>query len=496
MKQVINSALQLFIGRRHEDIYRDHQQAADVQEEQFEHLLRKGIKTEWGAKHEYAPGMDIAAFQEKTPLSTYEEFFPWIERALQGEKDLLWPGLVTKFAKSSGTTNARSKYIPVTEESLQRTHYRGGKDTWIFYLNQYHDAGAHLGKTVGIGGSLDETDRKGVQVGDLSAILMNNLPRWAQKMRTPDLSIAMMPDWDTKLEAMAEELVSVDVRSLAGVPTWTLLLVQKIIEDRGVSSIREIWPKLEVFFHGAVAFDPYRSLCLELFGADMRYLELYNASEGFFGIQDDPNIQNEMLLMLDYGIFYEFIPENGDPITIHDVQVGVPYELVISTNGGLWRYRIGDVIEFTNLNPYRIKISGRTKHFINAFGEELMVANAEQAVAKAAEATNALVQEYTAGPAYMGEGLSGYHEWVFEFAREPEDTAVFTKVLDEALREVNSDYDAKRKGDIALSAPKIHTVQQGTFRNFLESRGEITGRNKVPRLANHREFLEKILTIS
>lgn len=496
MKNILNSGLELFIGRRREEIFAQHQEAAEVQEEQFQHLIHKGARTVWGNEHGYGHAMEYKAFVEATALSSYEEVYPWIERAYAGEKDVLWPGLITKFAKSSGTTNARNKYIPMTDESLQRTHYRGGKDMWTLYLGNYPDSGALLGKVVGIGGNLEDAPRSGVQVGDLSAIMMANMPIWAEMRRTPSRDIALMSDWDEKLVVMAEALRDVNVSSLAGVPTWTLLLIKKMIEQDNLASIYDVWPKLEVFFHGAVAFDPYRAVFREILGAEMRYLELYNATEGFFGIQDDPSRPNEMLLMLDYGIFYEFLPLYGDDaVTIADVELGVPYELIITTNGGLWRYRIGDVVEFTSLAPYRVKISGRTKHYINAFGEKLMVGNAEAAVAKATQATGALVTEYTAGPQHMsGDVTSGRHEWVFEFERPPDDLNVFARILDSELKKVNSSYSDKRKGDVAMLLPIVHSLPSGAFRSFLESRGEITGRNKVPRLANHRDFLEQLLT--
>jgi hypothetical protein len=497
MKSIINTTLQLLLSGREKELWRAQEEASFVQEEQLAHLLRRGAGTHWGREHGYDARMGYEQFADSTPLSSYEDLYPWIERAYKGEADVLWPGVTTKFAKSSGTTNARSKYIPMTDESLGKTHYQGGKDMWLLYFAAYPDAAAHLGKSVGIGGSLDEPPRAGVQVGDLSAVMMANLPKWAEWRRAPEKSIAMMPNWDEKLGVMAESLQAVDVRSLAGVPTWTLLLIDEILERSGKDSVYDVWPKLEVFFHGAVAFDPYRAVFAERLGPAMRYLELYNASEGFFGIQDDMGRPNEMLLMLDYGMFYEFVArdqEDATPITIADVEVGVPYEIVITTNGGLWRYRIGDVIKFTSVSPYRIKIGGRTKHYINTFGEELMVGNAEVAVAEASEATGALVAEYTAGPQYLeGSEAAGYHEWIFEFKREPDDKNKFVEVLDAALGRVNSDYAAKRRGDRALSMPKLHIVPQGTFRRFLESRGPITGRNKVPRLANHRDFLEKLL---
>lgn len=496
MKKIINPALRFLAKKRVNDIYDKHKCAGLVQAKELETLIKKGSRTDWGKKHNYSRATDYEHFRDNTPLSSYEEIYHWIDRAYKGEKNVIWPGLISKFAKSSGTTNARSKYIPITKDSLLRSHNKGGKDMSFFYLYNYPDAGFYLGKTVGIGGSLDEAPRPGVQVGDLSAVIMDNLPGWAQARRAPGLSVAMMSDWDKKLVAMSKELVKKDVRALAGVPTWTLLLVKRAVEDARVNNIREIWPNLEVFFHGAVAFDPYRETFRDLFGEEMRYLELYNASEGFFGIQDDPSRPNEMLLMLDYGIFYEFITvdDKGDNVlTLEKVQTGVRYELIITTNGGLWRYRIGDVVEFTSLAPYRIKISGRTKHFINAFGEELMVSNAEIAIAEASRQTNATVTEYTAGPKYMGkDSSSGRHEWAIEFEQEPGSLENFTVVLDKKLKEINSDYDAKRKGDLALLLPEIRIVKKGSFRKFLEARGEITGRNKVPRLANNREFLDQI----
>lgn len=497
MKSIINTTLQLLLSGREKEIWKAQEEAPFVQEEQLAHLLRRGSKTAWGVEHSYTPKMLYEEFAVATPLSSYEELYPWIERAYNGEADVLWPGKITKFAKSSGTTNARSKFIPMTDESLDKTHYQGGKDMWLLYFAAFPEVEAHFGKSVGIGGSLDEPPRAGMQVGDLSAVMMANLPLWAEWRRTPDKEIAMLPNWDTKLGVMAEALQGADVRSLAGVPTWTLLLLDEVLKVAGKDSIYDVWPKLEVFFHGAVAFDPYRAVFAERLGPDMRYLELYNASEGFFAIQDDQSRPNEMLLMLDYGIFYEFIPRDdvdAQPITIADVEVGVPYEMIITTNGGLWRYRIGDVVEFTSLKPYRVKIAGRTKHYINTFGEELMVGNAEVAMAEACEATGALVAEYTAGPQYLaGSEAAGYHEWVVEFKREPDNQETFVSVLDAALARVNSDYAAKRRGDRALSMPKLHVVPAGTFRRFLESRGPITGRNKVPRLANHREFVEQLL---
>lgn len=490
---ILHNWLRKFAQPRWREIFWQHENAAYVQEKQLEYLVRQGSKTffgqQWGIEAD-----EPDAYVNRIEPRGYEELFPYIEKMLQGQSDVLWPGLVTKFAKSSGTTNAKSKYIPVTRPALREMHYQGGKDMWVMYLQRKGLLNAYMGKTVGIGGSLDDGYPDGWQVGDLSAVIMNNLPIWAESRRAPAKSIAMMPNWDEKLPVMVEALQKVDVRALAGVPTWTLLLIKEMIKSNQAESIYDVWPNLEVFFHGAVAFDPYRAVFADLLGSDMQYLELYNASEGFFGIQDDPSRPNEMLLMLDYGIFYEFKSLDSDTIIgIDEVDVGVPYELIITTNGGLWRYQIGDVIEFTTLAPYRIKIGGRTKHFINAFGEELMVGNAEVAIAKACETTGARIAEYTAGPVYMsGDASKGAHEWLFEFDQAPQNIDEFMHIVDEQLKQVNTDYAAKRKSDLALTAPISQVVPRGTFEQFLRSRGEITGRNKVPRLANHRDFIEAI----
>lgn len=485
----------VFLEKRYRFLYELHHSAVDTQTQTLANIIRMGSMTKWGKDFSYQTGMTVKDFRRNTPLSRYEDLWPWIERSLNGESDVLWPGFITKFAKSSGTTNARSKFLPVTKESLKSSHFQGGKDMWVFYLMTRSHARAYLGKTVGVGGSLDKGFKTGLEVGDLSAVLMANLPFWAQWKRAPKLSVAMMSDWDQKLGVMAQELVKCDVRALAGVPTWTLLLIKEIITKNQLKSIYEVWPNLEVFFHGAVAFDPYRPAFAEISSGKLDYLELYNASEGFFAIQDDPSLPNQMMLMLDYGIFYEFKALDSDEVlTIGDVVVGVPYEMIITTNAGLWRYRLGDVVEFTNIDPYRIKITGRTKHFINAFGEELMVSNAEQAIAEAQKKTGCLVTDYTAGPQYIKDGSAGYHEWLIEFAKSPDDLEKFRVALDQALQALNSDYASKRKGDLALALPKVVLVPKGVFRQFLESRGDITGRNKVPRLANNREYIEKIKT--
>ncbi|MDQ3535370.1 MAG: GH3 auxin-responsive promoter family protein [Bacteroidota bacterium] len=474
----------------------------EVQKEVFSKLIQTAKNTEFGKKYAFSEINELAAFKERVPIVTYEKLYPYIERIMRGEQNILWPSEIRWFAKSSGTTNARSKFIPVSQEALDNCHYKGGKDMIAIYVNNNPDTKLFTGKGLAIGGSHQNNPlNKNANsfYGDISAVIMKNLPFWAQYARTPGLDIALMDEWEKKIEKMALVTANENVTSLSGVPTWTIILLQKILEQKGKSNILEIWPNLEVFVHGAVSFTPYRSIFQSLIPSpNMRYLETYNASEGFFGIQDQPGSQ-EMLLMLDYGIFYEFVPidelEKANPksISLESVEVGKNYAMVISTNAGLWRYLIGDTIRFTSVNPFRIKVSGRTKHFINAFGEELIIENAEVAITKACEQTNASIDNFTAAPRYMESSNKGRHEWIVEFTREPSDLEAFSKILDETLRQENSDYDAKRYKDIALEAPTIHSVPMGTFYNWMKKRGKLGGQNKVPRLSNSREYLDDIL---
>lgn len=476
----------------------------DVQAELFRNLLHTAKDTEWGNKYGYSDKLSVREFQERVPVSDYEGLYPYIERVMMGEQNLLWPSKIEWFAKSSGTTNARSKYIPVSPESLEDCHYKGGKDMLSIYVNLYPDTKLFSGKGLSIGGSHrpSEINAK-VSCGDVSAVIMQNLPMWAEAMRTPPLKVALMDKWEEKIEKMVEVTVPENVTSMSGVPTWTYVLLKRILEVTGKSNILEVWPNLELFTHGAVAFGPYRQLFRDIIPSNqMNYLEVYNASEGFFGIQDQAGTEDEMLLMLDYGVYYEFIPldqfeeEQPKTLTLDQVELGKNYAIVISTNAGLWRYKIGDTVRFTSLSPYRIKISGRTKHFINAFGEEVIVENAEEAITKACDATGAVISNFTAAPLYMESGKRGGHEWVIEFVKEPDSLPRFTQVLDETLREVNSDYDAKRQNDIALQEPIVHMAPKGTFLNWLRHKGKLGGQNKVPRLSNTREYLEEIMQVN
>ncbi|MCC9165319.1 GH3 auxin-responsive promoter family protein [Pontibacter harenae] len=476
----------------------------EVQEELFRNLVSTAKHTEWGKKYGYSDIKSVKEFQERVPISTYEDLFPYIDRVMKGEQNLLWPSTIEWFAKSSGTTNARSKFIPVSPESLEDCHYKGGKDMLSIYVNLYPDTKLFTGKGLSIGGSHHPSEHNSkISCGDVSAVIMQNLPVWAEAMRTPPLKVALMDKWEEKIEKMVEVTVLENVTSLSGVPTWTYVLLKRILEVTGKQNILEVWPNLELFTHGAVAFGPYRQLFRDIIPTNnMHYLEVYNASEGFFGIQDQRGTEDEMLLMLDYGVYYEFIPmdqfeeEQPQTLTLDQVELGKNYALVISTNAGLWRYKIGDTIRFTSISPYRIKISGRTKHFINAFGEEVIVENAEVAVTKACEETGAVISNFTAAPIYIESEKRGGHEWLIEFEKQPDNLERFTQVLDDTLREVNSDYDAKRQKDIALLQPVVHAVPQGTFMNWLSKKGKLGGQNKIPRLSNTREYLEEIMEVN
>ncbi len=477
-----------------------------VQKAVFDSLIKTASNTEWGLKYNYSDIENYEQFKAVVPIQDYEDVKPYIERAIQGEENILWPGQTSWFAKSSGTTSDRSKFIPVTKESLEGCHYKGGKDLLALYYENYPDANLYSGKHLVIGGSSILNDSgKDSYTGDLSAIIVRNLPWWAEIKRTPSREIALMSDWEPKIELMAQETKDEDVCILTGVPSWTLVLCHRILEITGKTNLKEVWPNLELFMHGGVNFEPYRAEFNKIIpDGSMHYVESYNASEGIFGMQD--NIDNNgLLLMLDYGIFYEFIPmdefdgvNSKTILSLKDVELNKNYAMVISTNGGLWRYILGDTIQFSNLSPYRFKITGRTKSFINAFGEELVVENAEQAIAFACKETNSQIVDYTASPIYMkfaDDGNKAQHEWIVEFQYAPEDLEKFAAILDDKLREINSDYDAKRTKDIALLGPKLVVVPSGTFNLWLKSKGKLGGQHKVPRLSNNREFSEQILSL-
>jgi len=502
---LFNSIVSWVMKRRIDQIELFLKNPHDVQNDVFTNLIYSARDTDFGREHHFKDINSIEDFNKQVPIRAYEDLFPYIEQTMKGKQNILWPSTITWFAKSSGTTNARSKFIPVSFEAMEDCHMKAGKDMIAMYLNNNPESLLFEGKSLSIGGShqvnpFDET--RNSSYGDVSAVIMKNMPLWAKFVRTPSEEVALMDNWDEKLERMALEVADENVTSMAGVPTWTLLVLQRVMELKGVKDVSAVWPELEAFFHGAVAFGPYRQLFKSIISSsNMKYIEVYNASEGFFGIQDTSN-DDEMLLMLDYGVYYEFIPleeldnENPKVVQLQDVELNKNYALIISSNAGLWRYKIGDTIRFTSLSPYRIKISGRTKHYINAFGEEVIVENAETAIAFACDETGAILKNFTAGPVYLEAGKQGAHEWIIEFSNQPENLAKFTDALDTKLREINSDYDAKRQGDIALIAPKINVVPQGTFHEWMRNRGKLGGQNKVPRLSNNREYLDDILEMA
>jgi GH3 auxin-responsive promoter len=501
---LVNEVIGFFLKRRKSRIDEFKKFPIEAQNDVFFSLIERAKFTEFGLKHNFSKIESIKHFQESVPVVDYEELYPSIERVLKGEKNLLWPSDIQWFSKSSGTTNARSKFIPVSEESLEECHYRGGKDMLTLYFENKMDSNLFEGRSISIGGSLhanpfnDET-----MAGDISAVMTRNMPKWAEYFRIPPPEIALLEKWEEKMEAMIELCIKEDVRSIAGVPTWTVVMLESIMKRLGAKDMTEIWPNFEVFFHGAVSFTPYRELFnKKLFPNDkVNYLETYNASEGFFAIQDDFALKDQLLLMLDYGIFYEFLPmeewENKYPnaLTLDQVELDKNYAIIISTNGGLWRYKIGDTIKFTSKYPFRLKITGRTKQFINAFGEEVVVENADLAMTYAAKECGVVLKEYTAGPIYMQGNTKGGHEWVIECNKIPENKEKFIKALDAKIREVNSDYDAKRHLDMALIMPKVHFVENGIFYKWMESRGKLGGQHKVPRLSNSREYLDEILKL-
>ncbi len=474
----------------------------EVQKDTLFYLLSTAKNTLWGRKFDYAGIHSFHQYQERVPLQTYEDIAPYVKRLREGEKDLLWPGIIRWFAKSSGTTGSKSKFIPVSQEALEDCHFRGGKDLMAFYTRNYPDTRIFSGKALTLGGShqVNNFSNKSLY-GDLSAILIQNIPFWAQFLRVPELEIALMDQWDVKLKEITRATLHENVTNLAGVPSWNLVLIRYILEQTRKNNLLEIWPNLELFVHGGVKFDPYRSQFEELIPSEnMHYMETYNASEGFFGIQDDP-ARGDMLLMLDYGIFYEFIPmrhfgkEDPPVLTLRDVGTDEDYAIVISTNGGLWRYIIGDTIRFTSVRPFRFVITGRTKHFLNAFGEEVIIDNAEKALLTACNKTGAVINEYTVAPVYMEAGRKACHEWCIEFSVKPDNMEDFTTALDQGLMAVNSDYEAKRFKDITLDRPLVHAVRKGVFMQWFRAHNKVGGQNKIPRLSNNRSFVEEVLKI-
>lgn len=475
----------------------------EVQNELFQQLISTAAFTEFGLKYNFKDITNYEDFKANVPLHEYNDLKPYIDRVIEGEQEILWPTETKWFAKSSGTTSSRSKLIPVTRESLEDCHYKGGKDLLSMYYNNYENRKLYNGKHLIVGGSAQVNYLSDDSYfGDLSAIIVKNLPWWAEIKRTPAREIALMSEWEEKIEKMAHSTIVEDVYIIAGVPSWTMVLAKRVLEITGKNTLKEVWPNLELYMHGGVSFEPYKEEFKKLIGFDdMHYVETYNASEGFFGIQDEANNPG-MLLMLDYGIFFEFIPmeayngiESTHILSLGEVEIGKQYALVISTNGGLWRYIIGDTIVFTELLPYRFRISGRTKSFINTFGEEVIVENAERAVTVASKATGAQVRDFHACPVYMENDKKGAHQWLIEFVNEPDDVEQFKEVLDTTLREINSDYDAKRYKEMILTPPAFVILPKGSFDEWLKTKNKLGGQNKIPRLANDREIAEQILSV-
>ncbi|QNL21967.1 GH3 auxin-responsive promoter family protein [Hyphobacterium sp. CCMP332] len=499
--ELFNTLLSWFMKKRISQIELFKEHPIEVQNEVLANLLGKSRNTEWGRKYSFENIKSYHDFKSVVPIVRYEDIADIIEQVMKGEDNILWPSEIKWFSKSSGTTNAKSKFIPVSNEALEDCHFKAGKDLLSMYLNNYPESKLFTGKGLVIGGSsqVNHLNSKS-SYGDISAVIMKNLPLWAQYVRVPSLDIALMENWEEKIEKMAHAVKDENITSITGVPTWTIVLLQRILELTGKKKIIEVWPNLELFAHGAVAFGPYRHLFDELIGAKINYIDSYNASEGFFAIQDRSD-HEDMLLMLDYGIFYEFLPteyldkDHSKVVTLEEVELDKNYAMIITTNAGLWRYMIGDTIKFTTKSPYRIKITGRTKHFINAFGEEMVIENAETAIAEACKQSGASIENFTAAPIYLEVGKRGGHEWVIEFITKPDSIETFTEILDNKLKAINSDYEAKRQKDIALIKPRVHIAPEKTFYNWMKKRGKLGGQHKVPRLSNSREFIDEILKI-
>lgn len=481
--------------------YADH--AGKLQQDVLQRLVGMATDTEWGKKYGYASILTYEDFKNLLPIQTYEEIKPYVTRLRAGEQNLLWPSEIRWFAKSSGTTNDKSKFLPVSRESLQDTHYKGGRDAVAIYLGQNPESRFFSGKGLILGGShAPNLNTNHSLVGDLSAILIENINPLVNLVRVPSKQTALMEHFEPKMEAIANETIRANVSNLSGVPSWMLVLIKHVLEKTGKQSLDEVWPNLEVFFHGGVAFTPYREQYKEVIrSSKMHYIETYNASEGYFGTQNDPN-DPSMLLMIDYGVFYEFIPledvgmDNPRTYCLEEVELNKNYAMVISTSAGLWRYMIGDTVKFTSKNPYKFVITGRTKHFINAFGEELIVDNAERGLAKACAATGALISDYSAAPVFMDKDAKCRHQWLIEFAQMPNSMEEFVKTLDATLKEVNSDYEAKRQNDLALQLPEVVVARKHLFHDWLDSKGKLGGQHKVPRLSNTREYMEEMLRLN
>jgi hypothetical protein len=470
----------------------------EVQNELLLNLIRQAEATVVGETYDFESIKSYASFAERVPVSSYEELEPLIERTRKGEQNVFWNEPIKWFAKSSGTTNAKSKFIPVSNSALEDCHYKGSKDLLCMYLNNNENSQLFVGKSLRLGGSSQIYEDNKTYFGDLSAILIENMPMWAEFSSTPSNKVSLMSEWESKLNAIIAETKTENVTSFAGVPSWLLVLMNRMLLETGKENLMEVWPNLEVYFHGGVSFEPYKEQYKKIIPDDaFKYYEIYNASEGFFAIQDE-NYSNDLLLMLDYGIFYEFIPMDtfGTPnqkiIPLADVELFKNYAIVITTNSGLWRYLIGDTVRFTSLNPYRIRVSGRTKHHINVFGEELMVENTDTAIARTCATLHCEVKEYTVAPIFMKDKEKGAHEWMIEFQKPPVDVKLFQKLLDENIQSLNSDYEAKRYNNMTLNELTINVARENLFYDWLKKKDKLGGQHKIPRLSNQRDYLEEL----
>ena len=499
---LVNSVASWFLKKRFHQIDLFLKYPNEVQNELLLTLIDIAKDTQIGKQYDFASIQNYKTFSERVPVRSYEDYQPLIERSRLGEDNIFWPTPIKWFAKSSGTTNAKSKFIPVSTESLEDCHYAAGKDLLCMYLNNNEDSQMFIGKSLRLGGSKELYKENGTAFGDLSAILIDNMPFWAEFSSTPSSKVSLMSDWEHKMQAIVDETINENVTSLTGVPSWMLVLLNNVLETTGKNNLLEIWPNLEVYFHGGVSFTPYVDQYKSILPKkDFKYYEIYNASEGFFAIQDK-NDSSELLLMLDYGIFYEFIPMDNyntpqeKVIPLSEVEKGVNYAIVITTNAGLWRYKIGDTVRFTSLNPYRIKISGRTKHHINVFGEELIIENAEDALKLVCKKTKAEIVDYTAAPIFMEGKEKGAHEWLIEFRTPPRDLNYFNELFDNALKSLNSDYEAKRYNNMTLNKPKINIARKQLFYDWLKEKNKLGGQHKIPRLSNSRDYLDELLQLN
>ena len=499
---LVNSIASWFLKKRFHQIELFLKYPNEVQTELLLNLIETAKDTQIGKKFDFASINNYRTFAERIPISTYEEYHDIIERSRNGETNIFWPTPIKWFAKSSGTTNAKSKFIPVSMESLEDCHYAAGKDLLCMYLNNNENSQMFTGKSLRLGGSKELYRENGTVFGDLSAILIDNMPLWAEFSSTPSNKVSLMSDWEYKMQAIVDETINENVTSLTGVPSWMLVLLNNVLETTGKNNLFDVWPNLEVYFHGGVSFSPYIDQYKKILPqSGFKYYEIYNASEGFFAIQDKNN-SSELLLMLDYGIFYEFIPMNTygtlnqKVIPLSDVKLHQNYAVIITTNAGLWRYMIGDTVRFTSTNPYRIKVSGRTKHHINVFGEELIIENAEEALKKVCKKTKSQIVDYTAAPIFMKGKEKGAHEWIIEFKTHPEDIHYFNELFDNALKALNSDYEAKRYNNITLNKPFIHVARKNLFYDWLKQNNKLGGQHKVPRLSNTRDYIDELLKLN